>query len=140
MQRRSHRVIIDTNLWISFLLTNSFDDFDRVIRNYDITLVFSQEFLEEFLEVARRPKFRKYFPLEQLYSLVTEIRSIADFIEVNSIVSICRDSKDNFLLALAKDGRATHLITGDQDLLILEKFGRTKIVNMSSFLNLYSEK
>jgi predicted nucleic acid-binding protein len=42
--------------------------------------------------------------------------------------------KDNFLLALAKDGKAHYLLTGDKDLLDLEKFGKTRIVTISHFL------
>ncbi len=29
-----------------------------------------------------------------------------DLVEVESIVTVCRDTKDDFLLALAKDGKA----------------------------------
>lgn len=59
----------------------------------------------------------------------------AHFIEVSSIVNISRDAKDNFLLALAKDGKATHLLTGDKDLLVLKKFGRTKIMTLTEYLS-----
>jgi predicted nucleic acid-binding protein len=45
-----------------------------------------------------------------------------------------RDAKDNYLLALAKDSQADFLITGDQDLLILQQFGITKIVTYQQFL------
>lgn len=58
-----------------------------------------------------------------------------DLVEVKSIITICRDTKDNFLLALAKDGKADYLLTGDKDLLELKKFGRTKIKTITSFIN-----
>ena len=47
---------------------------------------------------------------------------------VTSEVTECRDPKDNFLLALCQDGRADFLITGDQDLLVLDPFHRTRII------------
>jgi len=37
------------------------------------------------------------------------------------------------LLALAKDGNADYLITGDKDLLTLKSFGKTKIVTLTDF-------
>ena len=37
-------------------------------------------------------------------------------------VSVCRDPQDNHLLALALDGEAEYLITGDRDLLVLSPF------------------
>jgi predicted nucleic acid-binding protein len=38
-------------------------------------------------------------------------------------------------LALAKDGKADYLLTGDKDLLDLEKFGRTKIKTIINFIS-----
>ena len=61
-------------------------------------------------------------------------RGKAEFIEVTSVVDICRDEKDNFLLVLAKDGKASHLITGDKDLLILKKIDKTRILNIADYL------
>ena len=58
----------------------------------------------------------------------------ATFIDVSSTVDVCRDAKDNFLLALAKDGKASHLLTGDKDLLVLKNFGKTKILTISEYL------
>jgi len=54
-------------------------------------------------------------------------------IAVTSIVTECRDEKDNFLLALARDGKADFLVTGDDDLLILGKFEGTEILKYSDF-------
>jgi predicted nucleic acid-binding protein len=56
------------------------------------------------------------------------------FIQVTSTVNTCRDPKDNFLLALSQDGKATHLLTGDNDLLDLKKHGRTKILTITQYL------
>ena len=70
----------------------------------------------------------------KLQSLLIKIREKANFIAVSSKVNICRDSKDDFLLALAKDGKATHLITGDKDLLDIKLFGKTKIITITEYL------
>lgn len=66
--------------------------------------------------------------------MLSILEPFIDLVEVTSIVTACRDPKDNFLLALAKDGKADYLLTGDGDLLELIKFGKTKIVTISSFL------
>lgn len=58
-----------------------------------------------------------------------------DLTEVASIITICRDPKDNFLLALANDGKADYLLTGDKDLLELKKFGKTKIEKLTAFID-----
>lgn len=67
-------------------------------------------------------------------SLLTRIKGEAEFIEVTSQVTACRDPKDDFLLSLAKDGKAIHLITGDKDLLNIKVFGKTKIITITDYL------
>ncbi|MBK9402595.1 MAG: putative toxin-antitoxin system toxin component, PIN family [Bacteroidetes bacterium] len=86
------------------------------------------------MEVARRPKFRKYFPEEDFIKLLHQIEKNAEFIDVEFEVNKCRDPKDNFLLSLAHDGRATHLISGDKDLTSIEKFGDTVILSLAEYL------
>ena len=134
MPNAKDRVIIDTNLWISFLLTKDFSKFDRILSEELLTLLFSDELLEEFLEVAKRPKFRKYFSMPDLHELLTQIKERAEFIIVKSVTNICRDPKDNYLLSLAKNGKATHLITGDKDILDIKMFGKTKILTLTAYL------
>jgi hypothetical protein len=45
-------------------------------------------------------------------------------------------SKSNFLLSLAKDSNADYLITGDNDLLIIEQFYNCKIIRPAEFTEL----
>src|SRR5215470_11000510 len=103
MPRPADRIIIDTNLWISYLLTKD-AKLDRLLANNLTTLLFSQDLITEFIEVARRPKFKKYFSSPDLEALLMSISTKAIFIEVLSSVNLSPDPKDNFLLALAKDG------------------------------------
>jgi putative PIN family toxin of toxin-antitoxin system len=102
--------------------------------NGKVTLLFSQELLTEFVEVTQRSKFRKYFNAADLDALLLKIKGRANYISVKSKVTACRDAKDNFLLALAVDGKATHHITGDKDLLILKHYRKTKIVSITEYL------
>jgi hypothetical protein len=135
MATTKDRVIVDTNLWISFLLARDFSALDQLFTDGSITLLFSQELLDEFIEVARRPKFKKYFSLNDLQDLLQHLSSRAEFVAVTSTVDACRDPKDNFLLSLAVDGKATHLITGDKDLLDLKNFEETKIITIVAYLS-----
>jgi uncharacterized protein len=134
MQNKVSRIIIDTNLWISFLITKDYTKLDKIIFSGQGILVFSKELLDEFLEVANRPKFRKYFSQSHIEEILETIEEYADFIDVKTSIDICRDSKDNFLLSLSIDGNADYLITGDDDLLDLANFGETKIISISNFL------
>ncbi len=135
MAKTKDRVIIDTNLWISFLLTKDVSKLDKLFADDALVLLFSQELLDEFVDVARRPKFKKYFSLTDLQDLLTQISLRAEFIIVSSDIALCRDPKDNFLLSPSVDGKATHLITGDKDLLDLKAVNDTVIVTISDYLS-----
>ncbi|MBX3252706.1 MAG: putative toxin-antitoxin system toxin component, PIN family [Chitinophagaceae bacterium] len=134
MQNKVSRIIIDTNLWISFLITKDFTKLDEIIFSGQSILVFSQELLDEFLEVARRPKFRRFFSNSDIEEILETIDEYADFVKVQTKIEICRDPKDNFLLSSSVDGSADFLLTGDKDLLDLTKFGETTIITISDFL------
>ena len=136
MKKPYKKVIIDTNLWIHFLISKDFSAFDRLL-NEEVVLVFSKELLEEFLEVAQRPKFLRFFSLQSVYDLLEIIQRKAIFVEVISEVAVCRDYKDNFLLALAKDAKADFILTGDNDLLVLNPFEETSIITINTFLSIY---
>jgi uncharacterized protein len=59
MANNDHRIILDTNLWISFLITKDYSLLDKLLISGSYKLIFSQELLEEFIEVANRPKLKK---------------------------------------------------------------------------------
>jgi uncharacterized protein len=90
MAKTKDRVIVDTHLWISFLLTKDFSHLDKLFGAQSITLLFSQELLDEFIEVARRPKFKKYFSRSDLEDLLQELNLQAELITVTSTVNACR--------------------------------------------------
>jgi putative PIN family toxin of toxin-antitoxin system len=140
MARKVDRVIIDTNLWIAFLITKDFRQIDKHITSGRVRLLFSLELIEEFLTVTERPKFKKYFSKTNVDELIRMFDVYGEIIDVKSHVSICRDPKDNFLLSLAKDGQCNYLITGDNDLLDLSKFGRTAIISISDYLLILDKK
>ena len=95
---------------------------------------FSSELLEEFIDVVSRPKFKKYFSKKDIEKILEYFDQFGELVKVNSDINICRDSKDNFLLTLSVDSKADYLITGDKDLLILEKIEHTTILTFSEFI------
>jgi putative PIN family toxin of toxin-antitoxin system len=136
MKGRPNRVIIDTNLWVSFLLTKNVSKFDMIIADNQLMLVFSEELLDEFLQVVNRDKFRKYFDDGDIEALLLKIKTRAVFVKIVSEITSCIDPKDNFLLSLAIDANATHLITGDKDLLMLQSIGDTRILTITEYFSI----
>jgi PIN domain len=52
----------------------------------------------------------------------------AQWIDVDVQITACRDPKDDKFLSLAVRGQATHIVTGDADLLALHPFQGVRIV------------
>ena len=129
------KLIVDTILWISFIISNKQDLLDSLLFSEEVKLLFSKELITEIQQTITKPKLKKYFVTNALEEMFSTFDPYSDFIEVKSVVTICRDPNDNFLLALAKDGKADYLITGDKDLLVLKKFGKTKIKTLSTFID-----
>ena len=127
------KIIIDTNLWISFLLSKKLDFIDNLLSFGNVRLIFCHELLAELLEVSARPKFKKFFTTNDKKLIFNIIERYADYVTVTSNVDLCRDVKDNFLLSLAKDSKADFLITGDKDLLVLKMFEETRIVTIAEY-------
>jgi putative PIN family toxin of toxin-antitoxin system len=129
------KIIIDTNLWISFLIGKSFTNLKSLIVEKQIEIIISEQLLTEIRTVTQRPKLTKYFPQQKVKDFLEFLTSIAIKIEITSNVTLCRDPKDNFLLALAKDSKADYLLTGDRDLLILNRFENTEFLKYIDFIH-----
>jgi putative PIN family toxin of toxin-antitoxin system len=127
------KLVIDTNLWISFVISNKLNLLDSILLDNKTRILFSIELINELEAVMNKPKLKKYFSEFGLQDMLTTFEPYIDFISVKSKVKLCRDSKDDFLLSLAKDGKATHLITGDKDLLDIGFFGQIEILNIMDF-------
>ena len=54
------RVVVDTNVWISFLIGRRMSNLMKLLTRTDVQLIFSEELLNELHEVSKRPKFLKY--------------------------------------------------------------------------------
>jgi hypothetical protein len=61
----------------------------------------------------------------------------AEVVAVTHVIESCRDPKDNKFLELALSGSATHLMTGDDDLLSLGSFGNAAILTPAQYLQLF---
>jgi uncharacterized protein len=130
------KIIIDTNLWISFIISNKLNLLDSLLFSEKGRLLFSTELITEIQLTITKPKLKKYFGTNALEEMLSAFEPYIDLVEVETVIIVCRDAKDNFLLALAKDGKADYLLTGDKDLLELKKFGKTRITTITNFFNL----
>lgn len=131
-QKRS-KVIIDTNLWISFLIGKELQNLKDLIIDEKIKLIITDQLIDELKNVTSREKLKKYFDQDKVAELISLLNIVSEKVSIRKIKQICRDPKDDFLLALSKESKADFLITGDKDLLELKIYGKTEILTVKKF-------
>jgi putative PIN family toxin of toxin-antitoxin system len=91
------KLIIDTNLWVSFIISNKQNLLDSLLFLEEARLLFSKELITEIRQTITKPKLKKYFGTNALEEMLSAFEPFIGFIEVKGIVTVCRDTKDNFL-------------------------------------------
>jgi len=135
MASKKIRVILDTNWYVSATINKkSRRIIYELLTNTNFIILFSNEILKEFNQVIIRPKFKNIINQQQVTRFINLIIYKIENIEIKSKTEGSRDPNDNFLLSLCIDGKADYLVTGDMDLLVLQKIGSTQITTLSDFL------
>ena len=127
------RVVLDTNVLISAILFGGKPRriLEKAIR-VEIRLCLSEPMLEELKGVLQRSKF-DYSP-EMIQFILTELTSISDFVNTSETINIVpEDPKDNRILECAVAANADYVITGDSQLLKLNKYLNIDILNAAGF-------
>ena len=132
-RNRPWRVVIDTNIWISFLIGKHLAGLHRHIDSGRVKVVTCEEQLRELAEVLSRPRIRKYISDVQAETFLDLLCEIALMVEPVQGPTICRDPKDDYLLYMAIAARADYLVSGDNDLLTLDYIVDTKIITYTDF-------
>ena len=99
-------------------------------------LVLSSAIVAEVERALRLAKIRKYLrePDEALLWLA-DIVALADLVEdTGRVKGVCRDPADDAVLGAAVEGRASAIVTGDDDLLALGEFEGVVILTPRAFL------
>lgn len=138
------RVVTDTNLIISAALIFQSPP-DRIFKSWlrnSFDLITSKEQLEEIKNAAKKTKLKSYpLFLNRVEELIQNLEFIAELVKPMSEADLpfhSRDAKDDYLLATSLKGEANYLVTGDEDLLVLQtnpSLGKLQIVTVKEFLS-----
>jgi len=131
------RYVFDTNVIISALLFNNSIPGQTFFHALDDGIILiSQSLAEELDDVLGREKFNRYVTLEERERFLESLIGESELVEITDTVRACRDAKDDQVLELAVNGNAAFIVTGDNDLLILNPFRGIQIVTPSQLLEL----
>ena len=130
------KLTLDTNIFISAFYWggNPQKVIDRIIEGLD-ELYLCSEILDEIAKVMMRPKFKSGPQIIDAYIKTIEKTAKKVYI-AGTIKGVCRDKDDDRIIECGILSGADYIITGDDDLLVLEKFQEIKIVTADQYLDL----
>ena len=129
-------VLVDTNVLIAAMLgSHTARKVLHAILNTPCSWLTSPKLIDELSNVPLRPKFQGIITSNQVRDMLDQLRRHAKLIHPKTSVQVCRDPRDNHVLAAAIDGHATYLISGDRDLLTLSPFRGLAVVTPAEFLS-----
>ena len=94
----------------------------------------SEAVFREVAEVLARPKFARVLTHDRRGEILELLTAAALWIEPGEKVRDCRDAKDNRYLELALAARAEVIVSGDEDLLVLDPWRDTRVLRPARFL------
>jgi putative PIN family toxin of toxin-antitoxin system len=131
------RIVLDSNVILSaalFRQSSPRQALDKAAVSGQILM--SSEIIGELEDIFNRPKFDKYSSKQVRNEFLNDFLTVVENVEIAQKIAICRDRKDDKFLELAVNGKADYIITGDQDLLVLNPFQDIAIISVSDYLSL----
>ncbi|MDB9465140.1 putative toxin-antitoxin system toxin component, PIN family [Dolichospermum circinale CS-1225] len=131
------KYVLDTNIIVSAFLFKKSQPRQALDKaRHEGNILMSEAIWQEIIDVLSRPKFEKYVTLIEREFFLDWLAESLNFIEIRDTIVACRDAKDDKLLELAVNGNAELIVSGDEDLLILNPFQEIAIVTVRQFLEM----
>lgn len=125
------RIILDTNVVVSALISNSVPTqiLNELILPQKVKLCLSDQVYLEYTDVLGREKFSRFSDFKRKSEVVLNaLRGVALFFKPQEEINILSDLGDNKFLELAAVSNAHYLTTGNIRDFTIVKFRNTRIV------------
>lgn len=134
--RTRERVVVDSNALVRRLLLPSSVPGKAVRKAVDRSiLLVSKDTMNELADVLARPKFDRYISLEDRQQFLRLLGRLSELVPIVHRVHACRDSRDDMFLEVALNGEADLILTGDEDLLVLNPWHEIAILSPAEYLS-----
>ena len=135
MSERGKRFVFDTNVIVSALLIKKSAARDALDKARGLgEILLSVDVIEELYDVLSRPAFDRYIDEEDRIRFLNLLVKEAVLVDITEQIKACRDPKDDKFLELAVNGKADFIITGDDDLQVLNPFRKINIISPREFI------
>ena len=130
--------ILDSNIWISYVITKQLQTLVAIILNHKLTVLTNEHLVKEIQGVLLRPKFKKYLKQSDIKELMTLHLKLCHLVRTDETSNQLSDFKDNFLLDLYNNGKATVLVSGDKEFLREARELNYRVMTLREFELTYS--
>jgi len=139
-KKRKPRLVLDTNVWVSALIWRGPPA--RIVKAAEegkVFIITSEEIVNEINRTLAYPRLKRIcedagVSRQQLIRIVLQV---ARLVEVKSKVHAVReDPADDKFLECAVDSKADYIVSGDEHLLKIGSYKRTRIVSVRQFLKI----
>lgn len=130
------KIVVDTNVLISGIFFGGFPR--RILTSIihkQLTACATTEIINEYEEIVEEMIGRKQGHLNR--TILAPLIQIMEIIEPVSHIKVCRDPDDDKFLECAKDSHALYVVSGDKDLLVIEKYENIQIITAKDFCEKY---
>ena len=138
------RTILDTNIWVSFLLkAKRHGPIDQIVTaafRENVELIVPQELIVELRSVFVNSQYlASRVSKANVDALIERLYADATVLPISrQTTRYTRDPKDDYLVAYSVAHAVDYLVTGDHDLLSLYHVGNLRIVTPIQFLAVLS--
>ena len=132
------RLLLDTNVLVAALVARGVcaDLLEHCVRSH--LIICSSELLNEIRDVLSRKFHQRDADVRATVRLFAEAFTLVTPATLDA--PVCRDPDDDVVLATALAGECAAIITGDQDLVVLDPFRGLRILTPSVFWKWESEQ
>ncbi len=125
------KLLLDTNVLIAALVARGTctDLLEHCVREH--VIISSQPLLDELRDVLDRTFRQRASDVREALQLFADTFSFVTPDDLDP--PTCRDRDDDIVLATARAGECAAIVTGDQDLLILDPFRSIRVLAPSAF-------
>ena len=137
------QAIIDTNILVSALIKpeGTVGPVLHRLRDDDYEIVLSEQLLTELVDVLNRPRIKEKYGLDtkDIETVLALLLLRGRIVSPVERIDVCRDPKDNMFLEAALTAEADVIVSGDEDLLVLDSFRSIPVIGPAAFLQMIDQ-
>src|SRR3989304_8720918 len=139
-KKRKLRLVLDTNVWVSAMIWGGSPA--RIVKAAEegkVCIITSEEIVNEISRTLAYPRLKRVYEDAGIsqQQMITAVLQITKLLDVKTKIHVvAEDPADDKFLECAVDSKADYIVSGDEHLLKIGTYKRTRIVSVRQFLKI----